>query len=31
VPAGVVYEYYYNSPMEVPESELLTKIEFVLK
>ena len=23
---GVYYEYYYNSPMEVPESELLTKI-----
>jgi effector-binding domain-containing protein len=25
-PAGVYYEYYFNSPMEVPESELLTKI-----
>ncbi len=24
--AGVYYEYYYNSPNEVPESELLTKI-----
>jgi len=24
--AGPYYEYYYNSPMEVPESELLTKI-----
>jgi len=23
---GVYYEYYYNSPNEVPESELLTKI-----
>ena len=31
VPAGVVYEFYYNSPEEVPESELLTKIEFLLK
>ncbi|MFZ5974747.1 MAG: GyrI-like domain-containing protein [Bacillota bacterium] len=30
-PAGVVYEFYYNSPMEVPESELLTKIVFLLK
>lgn len=28
---GVAYEYYYNSPDEVSESELLTKIEFVLK
>ena len=28
---GVAYEYYYNSPEEVPESELLTKIEFLLK
>ena len=25
-PAGVSYEYYFNSPQEVPESELLTKI-----
>ncbi len=25
-PAGIYYEYYFNSPMEVPESELLTKI-----
>ncbi len=25
-PTGVSYEYYYNSPDEVPESELLTKI-----
>jgi len=23
---GISYEYYYNSPMEVPESELLTRI-----
>lgn len=30
-PQGTVYEFYYNSPMEVPESELLTKIMFVLK
>ncbi|WP_407355297.1 GyrI-like domain-containing protein [Methanolobus sp. WCC5] len=25
-PKGISYEYYYNSPMEVPESELLTRI-----
>ena len=31
IPTGVVYEFYYNSLMEVPESELLTKIEFLLK
>jgi len=31
VPTGVSYEFYYNSPMEVPESELLTKIIFPLK
>lgn len=30
-PTGVVYEFYYNSPMEVSESELLTKIVFLLK
>ncbi len=30
-PTGVVYELYYNSPMEVPENELLTKIVFLLK
>lgn len=30
-PTGVVYEYYYNSPQEVTESELLTEIEFLLK
>ena len=29
-PTGVAYEFYYNSPMEVPESELLTKIVFPL-
>jgi len=28
---GVFYEYYYNSPGEVPESELLTKIVIPLK
>jgi len=28
VPTGIVYEFYYNSPGEVPESELLTKIVF---
>lgn len=31
VPTGVVYEFYFNSPMDVPESELLTKIVFLLK
>ena len=31
IPTGVVYEYYYNSPIDVPESELLTKIVFPLK
>jgi effector-binding domain-containing protein len=30
-PSGIVYEYYYNSPLEVPEDELLTKIVFILK
>ena len=36
-PTGVAYEFYYNapigsgSPVEVPESELLTKIVFPLK
>ena len=30
-PTGVVYEFYYNSPMEVSESELLTKIVFLLR
>lgn len=28
VPTGIVYELYYNSPGEVPETELLTKIVF---
>ncbi|QGG48331.1 GyrI-like domain-containing protein [Heliorestis convoluta] len=30
-PTGVVYEFYYNSPLEVPESELLTKIVFLVE
>ncbi|AKL94177.1 transcription activator [Clostridium aceticum] len=30
-PTGTAYEFYYNSPMDVPESELLTKIVFPLK
>ncbi|MDO7787360.1 GyrI-like domain-containing protein [Desulforamulus aquiferis] len=30
-PTGVAYEFYYNSPMEVPESELLTKVVFPIK
>lgn len=30
-PTGVVYEYYYNSPNEVPEEELITKIVIPLK
>lgn len=30
-PTGVVYEFYYNSPMEVPENELMTKIMFLIK
>lgn len=30
-PVGVAYEFYYNSPEEVPEKELLTKIMFPLK
>jgi len=28
---GVYYEFYYNSPNEAPESELLTKIVMALK
>lgn len=28
---GVYYEYYYNSPADVPEKELLTKIVMPLK
>lgn len=30
-PTGVSYEYYYNSPEGVPESELLTRIVMPLK
>ncbi len=30
-PMGVAYEFYYNSPLEVPESELLTKVVFPLQ
>ena len=30
-PTGVYYEYYFNSPAEVAESELLTKIVIPLK
>jgi len=30
-PIGAAYEFYYNSPMDVPENELLTKIVFPLK
>ncbi len=30
-PKGVYYEYYFNSPKDVPESELLTKIIIPLK
>ncbi|OPZ70447.1 MAG: Bacterial transcription activator, effector binding domain [Firmicutes bacterium ADurb.Bin456] len=30
-PKGVYYEYYYNSPDDVPENELLTKIVIPLK
>jgi len=30
-PAGAAYEYYLNTPGEVPDSELLTRIEFPVK
>ncbi len=30
-PSSLVYEYYFNSPQNVPDNELLTKIEFSLK
>ncbi len=30
-PTGVAYEYYYNSPEDVPEKDLLTKIAMPLK
>ena len=31
IPTGVAYEFYLNSPEEVPESDLLTRIMFPLK
>lgn len=31
IPTGVCYEFYYNAPGEVPDSELMTKIMFPLK
>jgi len=31
IPTGVTYEVYYNSPADVPEIELLTKIMFQIK
>jgi effector-binding domain-containing protein len=31
VPTGICYEYYLNTPGTVPDSELLTKIVFLLK
>ncbi|MEW6623889.1 MAG: GyrI-like domain-containing protein [Bacillota bacterium] len=30
-PTGVAYEFYYNSPDQVPERLVLTKIVFPLK
>ncbi|HLA42657.1 MAG TPA: GyrI-like domain-containing protein, partial [Aggregatilineales bacterium] len=30
-PSGIVYEFYFNSPMEVPPQELKTQILFRLK
>ena len=30
-PVGTAYEFYFNSPEEVPESELLTRIMFPLQ
>lgn len=30
-PTGVAYEYYYNGPQDVPESELLTRISLPVK
>jgi effector-binding domain-containing protein len=31
VPTGLAYEYYLNSPQFVPESELMTKVEFLVE
>lgn len=28
---NIKFEYYYNSPAEVPEAELMTKVLFLLK
>ena len=30
-PTSICYEFYYNAPGEVPDSELLTKVVFLLK
>lgn len=30
-PSGIAYEHYFNSPGEISESELLTRVEFLLK
>lgn len=30
-PSSIAYEYYFNSPQQVTDNELLTKIEFLLK
>lgn len=30
-PSGLVYEYYFNSPGNVADSELLTRIEFMIR
>ncbi|MDD4767791.1 MAG: GyrI-like domain-containing protein, partial [Desulfotomaculaceae bacterium] len=30
-PTGIAYEYYYNGPQDVPESELLTRISLPVK
>ena len=30
-PTGAAYEYYYNGPQDVPESELLTRISLPVK
>ncbi len=31
IPVGICYEFYFNSPMDVPEAELLTKVVFPVK
>ncbi len=30
-PTGIYYEYYLNSPQDVPESELLTRVEWPVR